>query len=126
MNKIIKENQNGFTLIEVLIAMTVFAIGILGVAAMQLGAIKGNSYSSHLTEATTLAQDKMEELMMLDYNDSKLDPGNYTKSPGRYKIIWTIKDNVPATNTKTIDIRVTWVENGATKQVTINSVKAQM
>ena len=72
MNKIIKDNQNGFTMIEILIATLVFAIGILGVAIMQISAIKGNSFASGLTEASTLAQDKMEELMMLDYNDLKL------------------------------------------------------
>ena len=165
MNKIIKDNQKGFTLIEILIAITVFAIGILGVAAMQLGAIKGNSYSSHLTEATTLAQNKMEELMMLDYNDPNdllkdghengvkngatglryplpplpkppipnpvsYPPDYSPQAPsGIYTISYNIADNVghvPATNTKTIGIVVTWVENGVTKQVAIQSVKAQM
>ena len=73
MNKIIKKNQNGFTLIEIMIAITVLAIGILAIAKMQLAAVKGNSYASGLTEASTLAQDKMEELMSLAYNDSDLD-----------------------------------------------------
>ncbi|WDN87650.1 hypothetical protein BuS5_00618 [Desulfosarcina sp. BuS5] len=72
MNKKIKKNQSGFTLIEVLIGMTVFAIGILGVAAMQLSAIKGNSYSSHLSEASTISQDKIEELILLNYDDHVL------------------------------------------------------
>ena len=73
MNKLIKDNRNGFTLIEIMIAMVVLAIGILGVAKMQLSAIKGNSYASGLTEASTLAQNKMEELMSLAYDDSALD-----------------------------------------------------
>ena len=72
MNKIIKKNQNGFTLIEVLIGMTVFAIGILGVAAMQISAIEGNSYSSHLSEASTISQDKIEELILLNYDNHVL------------------------------------------------------
>ena len=72
MNKIIQKNQDGFTLIEILIGMTVFAIGILGVAAMQLAAIKGNSYSSHLSEASTFTQNKIEEIILLDYDDPVL------------------------------------------------------
>lgn len=73
MNKIIKKNQNGFTIIEIMIAMAVLAIGILGVAKMQLSAVKGNSSACGLTEATIIAQDKMEELMALAYDDSDLD-----------------------------------------------------
>ena len=154
MNKIIKENQKGFTLIEVLIAMTVFAIGILGVAAMQLSAIKGNSFASGMTEATTLAQDKMEELIMIAYNNPDLNdidgdgtgglrdplpplpappipdpvafPADYQLTSGPYTLYWNVAVNVPGTGVKTIGIIVTWVENGATKQVTINSVKAPM
>ena len=66
-------NQYGFTLIEVMIAMVVFSVGLLGVATMQINAIGGNSFASGLTEAATIAQDKMEELMALDYDDPLLD-----------------------------------------------------
>ncbi len=73
MNKLIKDNRDGFTLIEIMIAVTVLAIGILGIAKMQLGAVRGNSYARGLTEASTLAQNKMEELMFLAYDDPALD-----------------------------------------------------
>lgn len=65
-------NQQGFTLIEILIAVTVFAIGILAVASMQISSIKGNSSASGLTEAATLAEEKMEELMAIGYDDARL------------------------------------------------------
>lgn len=58
--------QNGFTLIEILIAITVFAIGMMAVALMQSSAIKGNYASSGMTEAVTLAQDRLDLLMALD------------------------------------------------------------
>ena len=67
MMNIKKGNQNGFTLIEVLIGITVFAIGILALTIMQIGAVKGNSSAGSLTEASTVGQDKLEELMTLDY-----------------------------------------------------------
>ena len=43
--------QQGFSLIEVMVAITIFAIGLLAVVTMQLTAIKGNSYSRRMTEA---------------------------------------------------------------------------
>ena len=71
-----KSNEKGFSLIEILIAITVFAIGILAVGKMQITAIQGNSKANHLTEAVTLAQGKIEELISLDYNDPLLADGD--------------------------------------------------
>ncbi|MCD6198997.1 MAG: prepilin-type N-terminal cleavage/methylation domain-containing protein [Deltaproteobacteria bacterium] len=71
-----RDDQRGFSLIEILIAITVFAIGILAVGNMQITAIKGNSFANDLTEAVTLAQSKMEELISLNYNDPLLDDGD--------------------------------------------------
>jgi len=138
-------NQQGFTLIEILIAITIFSIGILAVATMQVSAIKGNSFANGLTEAVTLAQDKMEELMSLDYGDNDLlddiapngvaglaetanadgsNPGQGTNA--RYNVFWNIADNTPFTHTKTISVITTWTEEGRERRVTLNWVKQEM
>ena len=44
------------------------AFGILAVATMQATSIKGNSQAIGITEGITLAQDKIEEFIYLDYN----------------------------------------------------------
>ena len=66
-------DQRGFTLIEILIAITIFAIGILAVASMQISSINGNADAQRITDASTIAQDQLEELMALDYNDPLLN-----------------------------------------------------
>ena len=66
-------NQKGFSLIEILIAIAIFAFGILAVAAMQIKAIQGNSFAGGMTEATNIAQNKLEELIALPYDDAQLD-----------------------------------------------------
>ena len=55
----------GFTLLEVLVALSIFAVGMLAVAGMQVEAIKGNTLSDLMTVGTTLAEAKMEQLLTL-------------------------------------------------------------
>ena len=62
------KKEAGFTLLEILIAMAILAFGILAVATMQATSIKGNSQAIGITEGITLAQDKIEEFIYLDYN----------------------------------------------------------
>ena len=56
----------GFTLIELMIALTVFAIGLLSIAGMQVKALEVNSRASSLTVATALAEGILEEILALD------------------------------------------------------------
>ena len=44
------KEQNGFTLLEVIIALFIFRVGLLAVASMQMTAIKGNYFSGTLTD----------------------------------------------------------------------------
>jgi type IV pilus assembly protein PilV len=52
--------EEGFSLIEVLVALTILAVGLLSLALLQVTAIKGNAGASKSTIATDLAQAKLE------------------------------------------------------------------
>ncbi len=66
-------NKNGLTLIEVLIALTILTIGLLGVAMMQVMSISGNTFSREMVVGTELAQDMLEKLSTFEYTDSNED-----------------------------------------------------
>ncbi len=109
--------EKGFTLIEVLVAMTVFSVALLGLGRMQIGALQVNTIASRLTQGTTLAQDRAERLMALSYNDLTLADttakGIFTSytdpnPPQGYTIRWDVDTDVPSTGIKTINIFVTW------------------
>jgi type IV pilus assembly protein PilV len=134
-------NQKGFSLIELLIATSILAVGLLALAQMQITSIKGNALSSTTTDATTVAQDRLEQLIGLTYSslttDTDLAAGNHpagTQTIGgtqavqgmTYTITWSITDDSPITNTKTIDLDVTWTENNQSRTVSVQGVKPRI
>ncbi len=54
--------QRGYTLIELLIAVTIFAIGVTGVIAMQKVTVAANQHAKELSVATHIAQAWQEQL----------------------------------------------------------------
>lgn len=57
-----KWGQAGMTLIEVLVALVVFSIGALGVAMLQLNALKHTDSAMRSTQASFIAQDLLERI----------------------------------------------------------------
>ncbi len=57
-----KFKTNGFTLMEVLVALAVLSIGLLGIAGMQLFSLKSNQDSGMRTQATYLAYSLIDKI----------------------------------------------------------------
>jgi len=130
------KEEKGFSLLEVLVAISVLSIGILAVASMQIGAIQGNSFAGHVTEGTTWAQDKLEELMALPYEDPWLEaagnpPGldsagnTHEEVNSPYTIRWNVTDNDPLPNTKLITVTAARQVKGVTKTTELISIKSK-
>ena len=66
--------DRGYTLIEIMIAISIFAIGFLAIASLQITASQNNRTGSEITEAATIATDRIEMLMGLPFDDPLLDP----------------------------------------------------
>lgn len=62
-------NTSGFTLIEAIIAMLVLVIGIFAMYSMQVSSLQGNARANYITQASTWASDKIEEITNLAYDD---------------------------------------------------------
>jgi type IV pilus modification protein PilV len=112
-------DEKGLTLLEVLVAMVVLSLGLLGLAKMQITAIQVNAASGRLTQGTAFAQDKVEQLMALPYDDAKLDTQVRTYTETRpaqgYTITWTVDQNPAPGDVKTINVEVTWSNRGQKK-----------
>ncbi|MEW6079313.1 MAG: prepilin-type N-terminal cleavage/methylation domain-containing protein [Thermodesulfobacteriota bacterium] len=58
-------STGGFTIIEVMLALVIFSVGLLGVASMQTSSVTGNTSSKLNTMAVEYASDYMENLLAL-------------------------------------------------------------
>jgi len=65
MNKRIKES--GFTMVEVLVALVVLAIGLLGIAALYLNSLQSGRTAIYRTQAVNLAADLADRIFALSY-----------------------------------------------------------
>ena len=68
--------EKGFTLIETIIAILIFSIGILVVVKMQTHAIVGNSDAAWRSSANSIAMSFFEELRGVSFNDALLKDSN--------------------------------------------------
>ena len=106
------KDTGGFTLIEILIAMTILMVGLLAIAAMQITALRVNSTALSITERATLAQDKMEELVLLSYDNGSLadtaggSPHEDTDVPAGFTLTWTVDEDA-ANSYKEITVSAT-------------------
>jgi prepilin-type N-terminal cleavage/methylation domain-containing protein len=103
-------NRKGFSLIEVLVGLVLLAIGLLAIAGMQITSVRGNFFSSNMTEASILAQDRLEILRNLAYADAALTVGNHNDGliPGTIFTRDYDVSLVPGTTMLSIRVGVRW------------------
>jgi type IV pilus assembly protein PilV len=63
-----RNTQRGFTLLEILVAAFILAVGFLGIVGVTTSMMHARAHSSHVTTATFLAQERLEEMRGLGYD----------------------------------------------------------
>jgi type IV pilus assembly protein PilV len=69
--------QNGFSLIEILVSVLVFGVGILGLGGLQVASLKGSNNAHYRTTATVLAMDLADRMRS---NRDGVDKGLYGRA----------------------------------------------
>ncbi len=104
--------SKGFSLIEILIALVILSIALLGLAGLMVQTTKNNSFGGRMTEAATFAQDKLEEFRAIGWvkippNTSGID---YPKGTSEivYTRNWHVSPNPTNGNLKEITVTINW------------------
>ena len=121
-----KRTQAGFTMIEVMIAVLLTAIAVIGIVGLYRVQTRSSGYSRYSTEASVLAADKMEQLRTVAIA-TELTP-NADASPidargqagGIFNRSWTI---TPVGTQYKLEVTVTWDDDGQTRTVKLHSLR---
>lgn len=60
--------SQGFTLLEIMVAVLIFSFGLLGMSGMHITAIRMNAAAHLTTQLATVAQEQMEDLLVQPYD----------------------------------------------------------
>lgn len=116
-------NNKGFSLLEILIALVILAIGILAVTGMQITSIRGTSFSNRLSQASVIAQEGLESLKGLPTNDPRLNTKDYNEPDvGIFQRSYRSDRNPEFV---TLRYNVSWVEEGSTRSVSFSTIKSR-
>lgn len=80
--------QSGFSLLELVIALTILAVGTLAMASTTLYAVRSVTLADLATERTAARQSAVENLIALPFDS--LDTG--TDSRGIFSVDWSVTD----------------------------------
>lgn len=111
--------DQGFSLLEVLFALTFLAVGIMAVASMIPAGTRGVSQSRVLTTGLMAAQVKMEALKGTSF--LALTPGTYSDTTSVFTRTWTVADSVPMAGCKKLTVTSQWTDSHGSQSTVLTS-----
>lgn len=134
--------RDGYTLLEILVALVVLSIGVLGYMALQFQSVSGRAFARSMNTASTAGIASLEEMRTIDFDQLQGSGTAYRfrsdgseasesdfESGDAYKVEWTVGDftgiaanpNVRLRELKTIYAVVRWKEKGVEHSMTLTT-----
>lgn len=115
-----RKNEQGFTLVEILVAVAILAFGLLAVGTMQIAGLGGSNRANSATDVSTVAMDCMEKIVGLTYAQTAASgTTNYVQNG--YTVDAAVAAG-PLPNT----LAITVTASGRGRSITLNWTKAQI
>src|SRR5262249_48649115 len=117
-----RRGSSGLSMLEVLAAMSLFAIVASAVGALASSSMLHTTQNRHYTIAAMLAQEELENLRGLDYVDLASRSSVSTESGMTYKVDSFVEPNVPANSMCRITVNVSWLGPEGPKSYEIQTI----
>ena len=134
-----RRGTEGISMVEVMVALVILGIGILGTTAGQLAAIKLSSDSRIHSEAMYLAEQQLETFEAMSGADvaalagttsdpaNPIDPDPNDATAMGLNRSWTITTDTPEAGVITIQVDVSWTNSlGLVRTASVQSLKAEL
>ncbi|KIH75446.1 type IV pilus assembly protein PilV [Geoalkalibacter ferrihydriticus] len=139
------KSRQGFTLLEVLIALSLFAVGLLAVATLQGTGLRAAGAAELRTQGRAAAKSLAEHLLALPYDHDDLQdvngngraglddrddedaPADHVWEPpgiARIRVFWNIAEDDPVPGLKTVRILALWQAQGGKQSTTLEFIRA--
>ncbi len=119
------QSQKGIGLIEIIIAILIFGIGISAAIRTLPDSNTATTRSRNLTLATNLAQEKIEELIGLPFSSADLSAGDHNDPQNPVQLhftrTWSVTDNVPVSDMKQLTVTVSYESGSEDNSVTLTT-----
>lgn len=109
-------HHGGFTLVEVLVAMTVLSVGILGLLGALLLSSNVSARSEHLENAVDLANSKLQQAICVKVDQLQPEQGNQD----RYNYTLSMEDRPGGLMAAKMTVQ--WLEGGSIQKYTLSRV----
>jgi Tfp pilus assembly protein PilV len=126
LNRQRHRGQAGIGLAETLVALALFAIGIVAVGGFLSMHIRMSSSNALSTIAYGLAEVQMENLRTADYSSIASHTSTQRQGAVTFTVTTQVTPDVPAPNMKSIAIDVTWQEPTGPRDVSLHTIYTQV
>ena len=120
------QRQNGFTLLETLVAMMILSIALVIIFQQFSGALNAGHISESYTRAVWHAREKMDELLLYETLSEDIQKGDFEDEyRWRYRIELAASDsplNLDGLAAFAITVWVSWEQGRNTKQMDISTL----
>ncbi|PYS97208.1 MAG: hypothetical protein DMF50_01425 [Acidobacteria bacterium] len=129
-----RREAGGFTLVEVLLALSLMFVGLIAAAPMFVFAMKETAAGGDMGYVGAAAVDRMELLRATDFYSLPAGGGTASNVSGysdaadaRFTVRWQIVDNASPATVKTITVRAIATRQaiGLQKEVTLTCLRAR-
>ncbi len=115
----VSQNNRGFTMVEVLMAITIFAIGFLAVSTLVIATTRNNTTGNIITQATMLGRQKIEQLKMTPDSTSLADGGD---THGIFTRTWQITNPMGSAAARQLEVTVSWKRRGKNRKIVLKTI----
>lgn len=116
----VTRDERGVTLVELAIALVLLAVGVLAAGQLMPAASRHQLQDRMATRGTEYAQEKLEQLMAVDWASTDLAAGTHPNTPeavgpgGKWSRSWVVEQMTgDLSNLRKITVTVSWTYQGA-------------